>query len=372
MENTNKKIKTVPFHIVKREPLAWYYNLLIRGVAVVVALIVSAVVITLMTQKNPIEVYASMIDGAFGIKTNNPDLRALRVWSLLQNLAILLCISLAVTPAFKMRFWNCGAEGQVLVGGLATVSVMMFLGDKLSTPILILVMVIASVVAGIIWAVLPAIFKALWNTNETLFTLMMNYVAIQLVAFFLKYFVKSGSGVLSPMPQYGLPTIADKDYLLNIIVVAIFTILVYIYLKYTKQGYEISVVGESENTAKYIGINVKKVIIRTLVVSGAICGIAGLLLVGGTNHTISTTTVDGRGFTAIMVSWLAKFDPLYMVFTSFLIVFLEKGSQQVSTDFRIPNAISDIVTGIILFFIIGCEFFLQYKIVVNKNRKENA
>ena len=160
--------------------------------------------------------------------------------------------------------------------------------------------------------------------------------------------------------------------MLNIIIVAALTVLVYIYLKYTKQGYEIAVVGESENTAKYIGINVKKVIIRTLIVSGFLCGVAGFLLVGGTNHTISTTTVDGRGFTAIMVSWLAKFNPVFMVFTSFLIVFLEKGASQVSTDFRIPNAITDIITGIILFFIIGCEFFLQYKIVLSKNGKENA
>jgi simple sugar transport system permease protein len=194
---------------------------------------------------------------------------------------------------------------------------------------------------------------------------------IQLIAFFLKKFVKSGSCVLTPMSEYGLPVLADKPYLLNIIVVAVLTILVYIYLKHSKQGYEISVVGESENTAKYIGINVKKVIIRTLIISGALCGIAGLLLVGGTDHTISTTTAAGRGFTAIMVSWLAKFNPIVMVLTSFLIVFLERGAEQVSSQFRISSAISDIVTGIILFFIIGCEFFLQYKIVFSKHRKEN-
>ncbi len=351
------------FHIVKREPMPWYFNVLVRAAAIVASLIVSAVVIMALTKKNPIEIYSSMISGAFG--------SGLRIWSLMQNVAILLCISLAVTPAFKMKFWNCGAEGQVLVGGLATVAVMMFLGDSLPYPVLLLVMIIASVLAGIIWAVLPALFKAQWNTNETLFTLMMNYVAIQLVAFFLKYFVKSGSGILTPMPEHGLPVLFGQSYLLNIIIVAVLTVLVYIYLKKTKHGYEISVVGESENTAKYIGINVKKVVVRTLIVSGALCGIAGLLLVGGTNHTISTTTVDGRGFTAIMVSWLAKFNPVYMIFTSFLIVFLQKGAGQVSTDFRLPGAISDIVTGIILFFIIGCEFFLQYKLLLSKNRKEN-
>lgn len=356
-------MKKTNFHIVKRDAVPWHFSVLIRIAAIIASLLVSAVVITVLTKKNPIEVYTSMIKGAFGSE--------LRIWSLVQNIAVLLCISLAVTPAFKMKFWNCGAEGQVLIGGLATISVMMFLGDSLPYPVLLIVMILASVLAGIVWAVVPAFFKAMWNTNETLFTLMMNYVAIQLVAFFLKYFVKSGSGILSPMPEFGLPVIAGKAYLLNIIIVAVLTVLVYIYLKKTKHGYEIAVVGESENTAKYIGINVKKVIIRTLVVSGALCGIAGLILVGGTNHTISTTTAGGRGFTAIMVSWLAKFNPIYMVLTSFLIVFLEKGAGQISTDYRLPLAISDIVTGIILFFIIGCEFFLNYKILVSKNGKEN-
>lgn len=356
-------MKKMNFHIVKREPMVWYKAVLVRAIAIIASLLVSAVVIMMLTSKNPIQIYSSMISGAFG--------SSLRIWSLFQNVAILLCIALALTPVFKMKFWNCGGEGQVLVSGLATTAVMMFLGDALPYPVLIIVMLAASVLAGIIWAVIPAIFKAKWNTNETLFTLMMNYVAIQLVAFFLKYFVKSGSGILTPMPEHGLPVLFGQSYLLNIIIVAVFTVLVYVYLKKTKHGYEISVVGESENTAKYIGINVPKVVIRTLVVSGALCGIAGLLLVGGTNHTISTTTVDGRGFTAIMVSWLAKFNPIYMVMTSFLIVFLQKGAGQVSTDFRLPSAISDIVTGIILFFIIGCEFFLQYKILSTKNRKEN-
>ena len=351
------------FHIVKRDPMVWYKSFLVRAAAILASLLVSAVVITVLTKKNPIQVYSSMIAGAFGTE--------LRIWSLLQNMVILLCIALALTPAFKMKFWNCGGEGQVLVGGLATVLVMVFLGDTLPYPVLILAMIAASILAGILWAVIPAFFKAMWNTNETLFTLMMNYIAIQLVAYFLKVYVKNGSGVLPPMPELGLPNLFGKAYLLNIVTVAVLTALVYIYLKKTKHGYEISVVGESENTARYIGINVSKVVIRTLIVSGALCGVAGLLLVGGTDHTISTGTVGGRGFTAIMVSWLAKFNPIYMVFTSFLIVFFEKGAGQISTDFRIPAAISDIITGIILFFIIGCEFFLQYKILVSKSGKEN-
>jgi simple sugar transport system permease protein len=264
-----------------------------------------------------------------------------------------------------MKFWNCGAEGQVLIGGLGAVTVMYFLGGKVAYPVLILLMIAASIIAGVIWAIIPALFEAQWDTNETLFTLMMNYIATQLVAFCLKAWVKSGSGVLAPMEQYGLPKIGHR-YMLNIIIVLALTVGMYIYLKYSKQGYEISVVGESVKTAKYIGINVKKVIIRTMLVSGAVCGIAGLLLVGGTDHTITTTTVGGRGFTAIMVSWLAKFDPFVMVLTTFLVVFLQKGSSQMQYDFGVNSSVSDIITAIILFFIIGCEFFINYRIVFRK------
>ena len=366
MAGKAKKNRTPLFHIVKRDQSAttWKHRMLVRAIAVLAALLVSGVLITLLSGKNPIEVYGSMIEGTFGTSR--------RVWNMLQSVAMLLCVALAVTPAFKMKFWNIGAEGQVLVSGLACAATMMFLGDAMPLPLLFVVMTAASILAGMIWAVLPAIFKAFWNTNETLFTLMMNYVATQLVAYFLKVFVKDGSGVLYPMSEYGLPILGGQVYLLNVLVVAALTIAVFIYLKYSKQGYEITVVGESENTARYIGINVKKVIIRTLLVSGALCGVAGLLLVGGTAHTIGTNTAGGRGFTAIMVSWLAKFNPLYMVLTAFLIVFLELGAGQIATDFRIPSSISDIITGIILLFIIGCEFFLQYRVVVRKSRKENA
>ena len=362
----SEKKHTPLIHVVKRDQglVTWQFRLLVRAIAILAALLVCGVLITLLTGENPISVYESMFLGAFGTPR--------RIWYLFQNIAMLLCVSLAVTPAFKMKFWNIGAEGQTLVGGLACVSVMMFLGGTIPQPLLIVVMFAASVLAGMIWAVLPAIFKAYWNTNETLFTLMMNYVATQLVAFFLKYFVKNGSGVLTTMPEYGLPVIGGQAYLLNILVVAVLTVLIYVYMKFSKQGYEISVVGESENTARYVGISVKRVIIRTMLISGAVCGIAGLLLVGGTSHTISTTTVGGRGFTAIMVSWLGKFNPLFMVLTSFLLIFLDVGARQVATDFGISSSIASIVTGIILLFIIGCEFFLQYRLALRKNGKESA
>lgn len=366
MKNRSKAREPL-FHIVKRDSLPWYTSWLIRLAAVALALIVCAVLTMFLTHENPISVYSTMIKGAFGSSR--------RVWNLLQGIAILLCVSLAVTPAFKMRFWNIGAEGQVLIGGLATAACMILLGDKVPNALLIIIMIAVSMIAGAIWAVIPAVFKAKFDTNETLFTLMMNYVGIQLVSYFVTVWeVPKGSGKIGIINQSShagwLPTIGEYDYLLNIIVVALLTVFMYIYLKYSKHGYELSVVGESENTARYIGINVKKVIIRTMLLSGAVCGIAGLLLVGGTNHTITTTTADNRGFTAIMVSWLAKFNPLYMILTSFLIVFLQKGANEISTVFRLNQSFSDIITGIILFFIIGSEFFINYQIKFHHSHKE--
>ena len=348
-------------HIVKRSAVSRRKALLIRAIAVAAALIVSALLIAVLAKLNPIEFYQAMVEGAFGTKR--------RVWLLVYKMAVLLCISLAVTPAFKMRFWNIGAEGQVLVGGLATAAVMFYFGGKIPLPALYILMTAAAIFAGMLWAMLPAICKAQWNTNETLFTLMMNYVAIQLVSFFVNTWVTSATGTLPPMYDYALPTVVN-DWLLNIVIVAVITVAIYIYLRFSKHGYEISVVGESENTARYIGINVKKVIIRTMMLSGALCGVAGLLLVGGTDYTVSTTTAGGQGFTAIMVSWLGKFNPLVMVVTTFLIVFMQVGANQVSSTFRINDSISDIITAVILFFIIGCEFFINYKIVFRKSAKE--
>ncbi len=358
-----KKAREPLFHIAKRASIVWYKAWLIRIISVAAAMIVCGVVTMLLTPQNPLDVYVTMFEGAFATPR--------RMWMLAQNLAVLLCVSLAVTPAFKMRFWNLGAEGQVLVGGLATAACMIFLGQKLPTPLLIAVMFVTSVAASCVWALLPALFKAYWNANETLFTLMMNYIAMQLVAYYSnEWAVPKGSGQIGIIRHGWLPTIGDQKYLLNILIVALITVLMFVYLKYSKHGYEISVVGESENTARYIGINVKKVIIRTMLVSGAVCGIAGLILVGGTDHTLSRDTVGGRGFTAVMVSWLAKFNPIFMVVTSFLIVFLQKGASQISEAYRLNDSFADIITGIIIFFIIGSEFFINYTIKFTKHKKE--
>ena len=355
----NKKPHNPLFHVSKRAALPWYAAWGIRAGALLLALVLCAIVTTLVTGEDPLRVYVTIFRGSFG----SPR----KIWTLCQNIAILLCVSLAVTPAFRMRFWNIGGEGQMLAGGLATAACMILLGDKVPNWFLILCMVVSSIAAGAIWGGIPALFKAKWNTNETLFTLMMNYVAIQLVAYFIIIWeVPKGAGqigIINPQTEAGwLPVIGNYKYLLNIIIVAVICVLMYIYLNYSKHGYEISVVGESENTARYVGIKVEKVIVRTMLLSGAVCGVAGMLLVGGTDHTLTTTITGGRGFTAVMVSWLAKFNPFMMIFTSFLLVFMEKGASQIATDFGLSTSFADILTGIILFCIIGSEFFINYKL----------
>lgn len=367
MKTNEKHLREPKFQIVKRDQLMWYQSWAIRAAAILLALIISGFVIVFLTGDNPISVYKSMFAGTFGSSR--------KVWNTLQKLAVLLCISLAVTPAFKMKFWNIGAEGQTLVGGLAAAACMIYCGNTLSPILLFPMMIVACLLAGMIWGLIPAFFKARFNTNETLFTLMMNYVAMQIVSFCIVFWENPKDsntvGVINRDTMGGwMPALFGQKYLLNIIIVAVITIAMYIYLRYSKHGYEISVVGESENTAKYIGINVRKVIMRTMVLSGALCGLAGFLLVSGTDHTINTNTVGGMGFTAIMVSWLAKFDPIFMTLTAFLIVFLERGASEIATAFQLNESVSDIVTGIILFFIIGSEFFVQYKINVRGKNKE--
>ncbi len=361
---THDKSAREPFvHIAKRDAMPWWQGMLVRVIAVLAALLLCSLLSVLLIHADPFEYLSTLIDGTFGSSR--------RLWKFAKDAAVLLCISLAVTPAFRMRFWNIGAEGQTLVGALAAVAVAFYLGGALPNALLLVLMLLAAIMAGAIWGGIPAIFRAKWETNETLFTLMMNYVATGLVAFFLMIWTPSGSSVLGALPVGHLPTVLN-EYFLLIAVVLVLTAAMYVYLHYTKQGYEISVVGESENTARYIGIGVGRVVIRTMIVSGAICGLAGFLIVSALDHSITTTTVGGMGFTAIMVSWLAKFNPLVMIGSAAFVTFLDQGAAQVTTKFNIDSAFPDMMVGIVLFFIIGCEFFIGYRLKFRQRTKKGG
>ena len=356
------------FHISKRDTLPLPKALLIRGGILVLALVFCGLITTLLTGQDPIAVYRTILKGAFGSSR--------RIGVTFRNVAVLLGISLAVTPAFKMRFWNIGAEGQTLIGCLATTTCMILLGGKVPHALLIVISLAAALLAGAIWGFLPAFFKAKWNTNETLFTLMMNYIAIQLASYFIIVWeVPKGSGKIGIINQSThagwLPEVGNA-YLLPILVVGLVTVLMYVYLQYSKHGYEIAVVGESQRTASYAGIKVDRVIIRTMVLSGALCAMMGFILTAGIDHTLTTTIVNSRGFTAVMVSWMSKFNPFIMIASSLLLVTMDRGASEVASTLSLNHSFADILTGIILFFIIATEFFITYKVTLRKSSRKEA
>lgn len=355
------------FHLSKRTEVNPKRDWLIRIGAFILSVFACALVTTLLTDKTIGYFFEKFFEGTFGTGREVWSWRP--IWNLLHGTAILLIIALAVTPCFKMRFWNIGGEGQVLMGALGCAVIINFMGGKSADASTILLSLVLAVVFGMCWAVIPALFKAKWNTNETLLTLMMNYIAICLTEYFIKSVATSGTGTLNFKSGIINP-IFGNEFILKIIVVAVVTVIMAIYLKYSKHGYELAVVGESENTARYIGINTKKVIIRTLLLCGAICGITGFLLVSATNHSLSSaSTVGGRGFTGVLISWLAHFNPLAMVLTSFLVVFIDSGASQVGNYARLGASYPSVMTGIFFFFIIATEFFINFKIIFRHKEK---
>ena len=355
--------------VAKRDGMPLYQNILIRAVAIVLAMLLVVLFVHFTAGISAGTTISYMWEGVFG---NSIYLRDTVFYT-----AKLLCIAVALAPAVKMRFWNCGAEGQVLAGGLATAVVMVYCGN-LPAPLLYLVMFISALALAAIWGILPAVFKAKMGVNETLFTLMMNYVAIKLVDFFYNKWKGSACslGKLNKGTKAGyLPDLFGSENSWLLLAVVILTIAVYFYLSKTKHGYEIAVVGESQRTAEYAGINVKTVTIRTMMISGIICGICGFMTVAGHDHSISSsTTAGGYGFTAIIVAWLAKFNTGFMVLISLFVIFLERGTSHIADKCSgFDASASKIVIGLVLFFVIGSEFFINYKINLrSKHDKEVA
>ncbi len=351
--------------VVRRGEVSLRHKLLVRSLAVFLALVADALFIFFITGLNPLSVYVTMFGGTFST--------GMRFFWAMRDLASLLLIGIALAPAFRMRFWNIGAEGQVLAGSLATAAVMIYLGGVLPAPLLYLCMLLCALLAGALWGFIPAFFKARYNTNETLFTLMMNYVAIQIVAACVTIWRGKASslGKLNIKSKAGwFPPLFGQRFAVNLIVAVVLMVLMYLYLRRSKQGYEIAVVGESVRTARYAGINVAAVIIRTMILSGALCGLTGFLIVGGRDQAISTSTAGGNGFTAITVAWLAKFNTFSMALISFLLIFLEKGAGEIASAYNLNDFIASIIEGIILFFILGSEFFLQYRLIFRSRQRE--
>ena len=349
--------------IVKRAELPGKKAFALRIFSVFLALCAGGVFILLIGY-NPFEIYKTIWTGAFRSQ--------MAIQATIKLVIPLVISALGITLAFKMRFWNIGAEGQIIMGGVFASFFALFF-TNLPHVLLIVIMLIAGIIGGGIWGLIPAFFKAKYNTNETLFTLMLNYIALNVVVFLR-------DGPWKDPESSGFPKIArfDKnaqlDKVLGVhcgwIIALILLVVVAVYLSKTKQGYEISVVGESHATASYAGIHVSKVMLRTMFLSGAVCGICGMVQTTGSDMTLTTAVAGGVGFTAIIVAWLAQLNPAGILVVSFLFGVLEKGSSVMQSTFGLSTYASDVLQGVILFFVLGCEFFVRYKFVVRGGAKK--
>lgn len=351
------------FHISKRMGASKGFLIGNRVASIVVSLIFCALLFNMFVPGGFFNFFV------YSFKANST---VNKFFGTLEAFAILLGISIALLPAFKMKYWNLGAEGQVLIGGLCAGIISRFVGPYIPGFLTIILMALAAAVGGAIWALIPALFRAFFKTNETLFTLMMNYLAMGIIACLSNLWDPS-HGQFSGL-TYGMFSVPTKmtylPYLITLLIVLAMAAFVFVYLRYTKHGYELQVVGESENTAKYIGINIKTTIIRTLIISGALAGLVGWLILAGQTHSISPNTVAGRGFTGVMITWLGHFDVVEIIIMAFLVAFITRGSAQAATSGHIGDSFSKISVALFFFVILAFEFFANYEIHLNRENKK--
>ena len=350
--------KTPLMRISKRYAMSNAKMLMIRLLAFVVAIVMGGLIF-LALDANPITTYVTMVQGSLG--------KVSGVRQVVKTAIPLLTVALALAPCFKMKYWNIGAEGQITIGAICCSYFALYWADKMPRGILLVVMGLAAIIGGGLWSLIPAIFKTKYNTNETLFTLMMNYIAIGIAAWLCggPWEGKPGSQIV---PMFSENAVLPKLFGVHIgwIFALVLVVLVYVYMTYSKQGFEIAVLGESENTARYAGMNVSAIVLRTAFISGAMSGFAGFMVAAGTDMTLFSNVANGVGFTAITVCWLSQLNPFVMIVIAALIAVLTKGSSVLQTQMSIPSTISSIITGVILLCLLGCEFFINYEISFRK------
>ena len=293
----------------------------------------------------------------------------------------LLIVSTALALAFKMRFWNIGGEGQFILGAICASAVGLKLGESLPRPAVLLVMALCGLLGGGLYGVFVAALKVKWGTNETLLTLMLNYIALYFLQFFAEtkgdwnFFLDPASArpkfIKFPVNAQML-TIPLGPFNLNLSLVAagVICALIFVYLKHTKGGYEIAVVGDSPSTARYAGMPVGKIVVRTIFLSAALIGLAGAFYVSSAG-TLSASVTNDVGWTGIVVAWLAKLNTAGIVLASLLITVLQFGCQSASTTYPSIDAnFANLLQGVILFAVLAADFFTRFKLV--KQSKEVA
>ena len=345
------------FKIVKNDKLQKKNKRIVQITAVVGMILFTGIFVISMGY-NPFEFFYKMIYGAIG------DGR--KILQTFERTIPLLITSMGILIAFKMKFWNIGGEGQIIMGAWGATFVALFVAPNLPGILLIPLMMVGGIVAGGIWALIPAFFKVNFGTNETIFTLMLNYIAINFVTFLQYGPWKDPAAIGFPViPRFGENAVLPEIFGLHmgIIFAIIAVIFVRVFINNTKKGYEISVVGESIGTAKYAGINIKGVTIFAMLISGGLCGLAGMIQASAIENTLTAGISAGIGFTAIITTWIGRLKPELVAVVCFLFAMLTQGGSYVEIAMAMPAAVAGMIQGLILFFVLGAEFFINYKIV---------
>lgn len=307
------------------------------------------------------ETYRRMLEGAVGTPYNLSE-------TIVKAIPLALA-GLAVSVAFRMKLWNIGAEGQLYMGAFAAGGVAMALGQW-PAVILLPLMLAAAFISGALWGLIPGALKAYWQVNETITSLMLNYVAISWVSFLVFGPWKDPNSMGFPLaPRFSaqayLPTLPDSRVHLGLLIAVAIAVLLFLIMQYTRWGYEVRVTGESQEAARYAGMNVMRNILLVMLVSGGIAGITGMVEVSGITHRLQQGISPGYGYTGIIVAWLARLNPFAILLVAFLFGALLVGGFGVQT-YGIPYSIVLMLQGAVLFFLLAGEILRKYRFVIGR------
>ncbi len=356
------------FHLVRRNGNTLGRRIICYIIAILISMGIGAILLASLGI-NPLSYYKDML--TIGLIGNRYAYKSIE--GFLKIFVPLLMVSLALALSFKMRFWNIGGEGEFLIGGMCAAAVAFNCGG-LPQPVVLLLMFLAAIISSGLIGLAVAFLKCRFKTSETLVTLMINYIVLYIVKFFgetkapWNFFLREDSErpLFAKFPDNAaMPGIhiGQFNLLYSVIFSLILTGIIYVYLRFTKQGYEIAVVGDSAATAKYAGIKVKHVILRTMFLSAALIGLAGAFSASA-SATVSSSMTNNAGWTGIVVAWLSKLSIPGILVTSFLISILQYGCQAASTSYpAIDRNFADLLQGIILFAVLVSDFAVTFKIV---------
>jgi general nucleoside transport system permease protein len=327
--------------------------------SILLALAAGGVIIALAGQ-NPLAVYGAMLAGALGSRNGLAE-------TLVKTTPLLLT-GLGVAVAFRMRLWNIGAEGQLYLGAVFATWVALFGLPQASGWLLVPAMVVAALLGGALWGAVPGALRAYLGANETIVTLMLNYVAILFAEWLVHGPWKDPQAFGFPgTPRFGeaaaLPTLAPTRVHLGLLFGLVVAVLLWILFRRTRWGYEIAVMGESDRAARYAGMATKRTILLVMALSGAICGLAGMSEVAGIGQQLQRNLSPGYGYTAIIVAWVGRLHPAGIVLVAFVLAALLVGGDQIQMSMGLPAAVAPMLQGIILFFLLGGELLTRYRLV---------